>query len=163
MTSRIAESASLIRMLLQLERIRVRVEALRGRLVVEFSPLAAAAILLLLPEVPERADDLRSRDVVRVVGDEAEEEGAVLSEVFVVEASDESSFASDDAAAEDEVVTNKSHAVAGGERTDQPNEEAKDADGGHEDHPEPQKYVDLFVVEISEIIVSSVIVQPPWF
>ena len=40
---------------------------------------------LLLPLVPERADDIRRRDAVGVVRDETQQEGAVLSQILVTE------------------------------------------------------------------------------
>ena len=35
-----------------------------------------------------------------------------------------------------------------GEEASQPDEEAEDADGGDEDHPEPEEHVDLLIVQV---------------
>ena len=103
------------------------------------------------PQIPHRADDLHGRYVVRVVRHESEQERAVLAEIFRREFPDEFLIflaVSGQPSAVAKVFPDESHPVSHQHRSENPRQQAGDADACQHDHPVPEEQIDLLVVHV---------------
>jgi len=109
----------------------------------------AADRVVILPQVPKAANNLRGVDVVRVVRDEPQRERAVLAQVLGGELAYEFSAvelpAGGDAFAVVQVVRYELYAVGLQCSAQDPLAKRQNARGSDEGHPEPEEEVDLFV------------------
>ena len=79
--------------------------------------------------------------------DQTQQEGAILTQVVAHERAHHVVLRPG-AIAQAQPVGDELHAIAATQRTRQPDDEADYTDGGHAHDPEPQKHVDLLIVEV---------------